>query len=144
MSNYSSKAENIWSERKIGGPFKIDRDMTERAKRSREESGGMDRSGDESRQMKGRRERSPTELNQKKGSERSESNEAEGRQAQMKRNRRRRKKQGCIKFLIPHCWGGGLLKPAGEEYQVLKKGREYHGCGEEYNADKGEAISPSL
>ena len=37
--------------------------------------------------------------------------------------------QGCIKFLIKSVW---------EEYQVLKRGREYHGGGKEYNAEKKE------
>ena len=43
--------------------------------------------------------------------------------------------QGYIKFVIIHPWGGEFIKPVGEEYQVLKEGREYHGCGEEYNVD---------
>ena len=28
---------------------------------------------------------------------------------------------------------GKFMKSVGEEYQVVKRGREYHGCGEEYN-----------
>ena len=28
---------------------------------------------------------------------------------------------------------GKFIKSVGIEYQVLKRGREYHGCGEEYN-----------
>ena len=36
--------------------------------------------------------------------------------------------QGCIKLKI---------KSAGEEYQVVKRGMEYHVCGEEYNLGKG-------
>ena len=39
--------------------------------------------------------------------------------------------QGCIRFLIP-----GNIKSVGEEYQVVKRGRTYHGCGEEYNVEK--------
>ena len=31
----------------------------------------------------------------------------------------------------------------GEEYQVVKKGREYHGCEEEYNVEKMEMVSKS-
>ena len=27
--------------------------------------------------------------------------------------------------------GGGVIKSVGEVYQVMKRGREYHGCGEE-------------
>jgi len=27
---------------------------------------------------------------------------------------------------------------SGEEYQVVKRGREYHGCGEGYNVKKGK------
>ena len=33
--------------------------------------------------------------------------------------------------------GGGVVKSVGEEYKVAKRGREYHGCGEEYNVEKG-------
>ena len=45
--------------------------------------------------------------------------------------------QGCIKFLIP---GGGweFIKYVGEEYQVVKRGKEYYYCGEEYNIEKRE------
>ena len=48
--------------------------------------------------------------------------------------------QGCIKFPIPVLsWKGGeFIKFVGEEYQVVKRGREYHGCGEEYNSKKRE------
>ena len=37
-------------------------------------------------------------------------------------------------------------KSIGKEYQVVKKGREYHGFWEEYNVEKGkgEAISSSI
>ena len=31
-----------------------------------------------------------------------------------------------------------FIKSVGEEYQVVKRGREYYGCGEKYNVDKGE------
>ena len=31
--------------------------------------------------------------------------------------------QGCIKFLIPHSWGGEFIKSFGEEFQVVKRGR---------------------
>ena len=44
-------------------------------------------------------------------------------------------------------WGREeFIKSAGEEYQVVKRGREHHGFGEEYNVEKGkgEAISSSL
>ena len=34
-----------------------------------------------------------------------------------------------------------IIKSVGEEYQVEKRGREYHGCGEEYNAEKREGGS---
>ena len=38
--------------------------------------------------------------------------------------------QGIIKST------GEFIKFAWEEYQVVKRGREYHGCGEEYNIEK--------
>ena len=38
--------------------------------------------------------------------------------------------QGCRKFLVP------LPQPLREEYQVVKKERGYHGCGEDYNVKK--------
>ena len=39
--------------------------------------------------------------------------------------------QGRIKFLIPSPRGGGeFIKSVGEEYHVVKRGREYHGCGD--------------
>ena len=44
------------------------------------------------------------------------------------------KQAGCIKFLIPP--GGEFIKSVGEEYQVVMRGREYQGCGEEYKSDK--------
>ena len=31
-----------------------------------------------------------------------------------------------------------LFKSVGEEYQVVKRGREFHGCGEEYNVTRGK------
>ena len=31
-----------------------------------------------------------------------------------------------------------FIKSAGEEYQVVKRGRECHGCGEENNVEKGK------
>ena len=39
-----------------------------------------------------------------------------------------------------------FVKSVGEKYQVGKKGREHHGCGEAYDGEKGkgEAISYSL
>ena len=36
--------------------------------------------------------------------------------------------QGCLKFLA--------IKSVGEEYQVVKRRREYHGCAKEYNIEK--------
>ena len=34
---------------------------------------------------------------------------------------------------------GKIIKSVGKEYQVVKKGREYHGCGgEEYKLEKGK------
>ena len=45
--------------------------------------------------------------------------------------------QGCKEFLIPRGgWTTTFVKSVGEEYQVLKRVREYDGCGEEYNAEK--------
>ena len=37
--------------------------------------------------------------------------------------------QGCIKFLI--------IKSYGEEFQVVKRGREFKGFWEEYHVEKG-------
>ena len=34
--------------------------------------------------------------------------------------------------------GGGVINFVGEEYQVVMRGREYHGGGEEYNVEKSE------
>ena len=34
--------------------------------------------------------------------------------------------------------------PGGEDYQVVKRRREYHGCGEEYNVEKMERGSNSV
>ena len=45
--------------------------------------------------------------------------------------------QGCIKFLIPHPWGGEFIKSFGEEFQVVKRGREFKGFWEEYHVEKG-------
>ena len=42
------------------------------------------------------------------------------------------KTKGCIKFLTP----GGGGESVGEEYQVVKRGREYHDCGDEYNLER--------
>ena len=36
-------------------------------------------------------------------------------------------------------WQGKFIKGVGEEYQVLRRGREYHGYGEEYNVEKRES-----
>ena len=44
--------------------------------------------------------------------------------------------QGCIKFLPPS--GGKFIKYVGEEYKVVKRGRECHVCGKEYNVEKRE------
>ena len=40
-------------------------------------------------------------------------------------------RQECIKFLVPPLGGGEFMKYYGDEYQVVKRGRIYHGCGEE-------------
>ena len=47
--------------------------------------------------------------------------------------------QGCIKFLIPTPGEGKVYQTYSGEYEVLKEGREYHGCGEEYSVYKREA-----
>ena len=51
------------------------------------------------------------------------------------------RRQGCIKLLTPPS-GEVFIKSVGEEYQVVKGGKKYQGCGEEYNVEKreGEAI----
>ena len=36
--------------------------------------------------------------------------------------------------------GGSLSSLLGEEYQVVKRGMEYHGCGEEYNVESNIII----
>ena len=46
-----------------------------------------------------------------------------------------------MKFIITPPPGGGVYKSVWEEYQVVKKGREYHGCREEYNVEKRESGS---
>ena len=38
----------------------------------------------------------------------------------------------------PVSGGGGFIKYIGEEYQVAKRRRKCHGCGEEYNLEKRE------
>ena len=62
--------------------------------------------------------------------------------------------KGCIKFISPTRWGtclgygrlclprsggptweGEFIKSVGEEYQIVKRGKEYHGCGKEYNVE---------
>ena len=44
--------------------------------------------------------------------------------------------QGCIKFLV-HTWERvKFIKSVGTEFPVVKRGREYHGFGEEYNVEK--------
>ena len=47
-------------------------------------------------------------------------------------------KQGCIKFLIPHpcTGGGGFIKSFGEEFQVVKRGREFKGFWGEFHVEK--------
>ena len=42
------------------------------------------------------------------------------------------------KVLHPLPQGRKIIKSVGEEYQVVKRGREYYGCGEEYNVKKGK------
>ena len=44
--------------------------------------------------------------------------------------------RGVKSFLSPP-WGK-FIKSVEEECQVVKRGREYHGCGEEYNVEKRE------
>ena len=47
--------------------------------------------------------------------------------------------QGCIRSLSPLKGGvGKFIMSVGEEYHVVKRGREYHGCWEEYNKEKRE------
>ena len=51
---------------------------------------------------------------------------------------------GMYEVPCPPPPGGKFDKPVWEEYQVVKREREYHGCLEEYNGEKkgeGEAIS---
>ena len=44
--------------------------------------------------------------------------------------------RGVESSLFPTLGGREFIKSAGEEYQVVKRGREYYGCGEKYNVDK--------
>ena len=37
-----------------------------------------------------------------------------------------------------------FIKSVGEEYQVVKREREYHGCGEEYNVEKRKWVSNTI
>ena len=46
--------------------------------------------------------------------------------------------QGCLKFLIPPPLRGQFIKSVGEEYQVVERGSEYQGCGEEKTLKKGK------
>ena len=44
---------------------------------------------------------------------------------------------GCIEFLIPPGpEGGKFVKSFGEEFQVVKRGREFKGFWEEYHVEK--------
>ena len=38
----------------------------------------------------------------------------------------------------PVSGSGGFIKYIGEEYQIAKRRRKFHGCGEEYNLEKRE------
>ena len=41
-------------------------------------------------------------------------------------------------YKVPYSHlGGRFIKSAGEEYQVGKRGKEDHGCEEEYNVKNG-------
>ena len=49
----------------------------------------------------------------------------------------------CLTFYFPFrnyyflfLNGGGGIKSFGEEYHLVKRGRKYHCCGEEYNVEK--------
>ena len=43
--------------------------------------------------------------------------------------------QGCIKFLTPTP-GGGVIKSFGEEFQVVKMGRDFKGFWGKYHVEK--------
>ena len=48
-----------------------------------------------------------------------------------------RNKPGCIKFIISPWHGGrGVINSVREEHRVVKSGREYRGCGEDYKVSK--------
>ena len=47
-------------------------------------------------------------------------------------------RQGCLKFLILPMVTEEFIKSVGEESQVVKRGREYHGCGEKFIVEKRE------
>ena len=47
-----------------------------------------------------------------------------------------------VPYFLPGA-GGEFFKSVGEKYQVMMRGREYYGCGEEYNMEirkKGSKI----
>ena len=51
------------------------------------------------------------------------------------------KARGVLSSLSPPPWGvGKFIKTVGEEYQVVKRGKWFCDCGEEYNVEKGKAI----
>ena len=47
-------------------------------------------------------------------------------------------------YKVPYSFVGRLIKSVGEDYQVVKRERKYHGCGEEYMVKKREAISSTI
>ena len=52
--------------------------------------------------------------------------------------------RGVYSSLSPPGGRGKFIKCVGEEFQVVKRRREYHGCGEEYNLEKMERGSNSV
>ena len=41
-------------------------------------------------------------------------------------------------YKVPFSSRGKFIKSVGEEYQVVKRRKNYYGCGEEYNMEKRE------
>ena len=48
------------------------------------------------------------------------------------------------KVLYSPLEGGKFIKSVVEEYQVVKREREYHGCGEEFNMEKRKRVSNTI
>ena len=50
----------------------------------------------------------------------------------------------CLSLEQRYIGGGEFIKSVGEENQVVKRVREYHGCGEEFNVEKKKRGSNTI